>query len=165
MTEAKAAYSRASRIDAACDEFESAWKAGKQPRIEDYLARAAESDRDALRSALAAIDAELQIVVSEGPTAAEMERAEAQIEAHFLYRLQTVGGFGGKSDQLNAYNVFCGDPAYFARDVARYREATQETVRAVAADVLRFDARVILSIVPHGRQELALAGSEPIVVS
>ena len=65
----------------------------------------------------AAIDAELQVVVSEGPSAGEMERAAAQIEAHFLYRLQTVGGFGGKSDQLNAYNVFCGDPAYFARDV------------------------------------------------
>ena len=36
------------------------------------------------------------------------------------YRLQTVGGFGGKSDQLNAYNVFLGDPAYFDRDLARY---------------------------------------------
>jgi zinc protease len=35
----------------------------------------------------------------------EMERCLAQAEAHFLFRLQTVGGFGGKSDQLNAYNV------------------------------------------------------------
>ena len=94
-----------------------------------------------------------------------MERAEAQIEAHFLYRLQTVGGFGGKSDQLNAYNVYCGDPAFFSQDVARYHEATQETVRAAAARLLRFDARVILSVVPHGRQELALAGSEPMSVS
>ena len=113
----------------------------------------------------AAIRHEIGRVRADGPTRGEMERGVAQAEAHFISRLQTVGGFGGKSDQLNAYNVFCGDPAYFARDVARYREATQETVRAVAADVLRFDARVILSIVPHGRQELALAGSEPIVVS
>ena len=130
-----------------------------------FLVAATAAPGQSLSDIASAIDAELQQIISEGPSAAEMERAEAQIEAHFLYRLQTVGGFGGKSDQLNAYNVFCGDPAYFARDVARYREATQETVRAAAADVLRFDARVILSIVPHGRHELALAGSEPIVVS
>ena len=45
---------------------------------------------------------------------------KAQAEAQFVYRLQTVGGFGGKSDQLNAYNIFVGDPAFFARDLARY---------------------------------------------
>ena len=33
-----------------------------------------------------------------------------------------VGGFGGKADQLNAYNVFLGEPGYFERDLARYRE-------------------------------------------
>jgi len=130
-----------------------------------FLVAATAAPGQSLSDIASAIDAELQAVISEGPSAADMERAEAQIEAHFLYRLQTVGGFGGKSDQLNAYNVFCGDPAFFARDVARYREATQETVRAAAADVLRFDARVILSIVPLGRHELALAGSEPIAVS
>ena len=130
-----------------------------------FLVAATAAPGQSLSDIAAAIDAELHLVVSEGPSVAEMERAAAQIEAHFLYRLQTVGGFGGKSDQLNAYNVFCGDPAFFARDVARYREATQETVRATAARLLRFDARVILSIVPHGRQELALAGSEPIAVS
>jgi zinc protease len=94
-----------------------------------------------------------------------MERSAAQIEAHFLYRLQTVGGFGGKSDQLNAYNVFRGDPSFFAADVRRYRSATQQSVRAAAARALLFDRRVILSVVPRGRQALALAGSEPVAVS
>jgi serine/threonine protein kinase len=60
MSEAKAAYSRASRVDAACDEFESAWKAGKQPRIDSYVARAEEADRESLRSALLAIEVELR---------------------------------------------------------------------------------------------------------
>ena len=36
----------------------------------------------------------------------EIERGRVQAEAQFVFRLQTVGGFGGKSDQLNAYNVF-----------------------------------------------------------
>ena len=142
----------------------SAYQSSRELGSFFLVAATAAPDRS-LTEIAAAIDAELQKVVDDGPSAAEMERAEAQIEAHFLYRLQTVGGFGGKSDQLNSYNVFCGDPAFFARDVARYREATPETVRTVAARVLRFDARVILSLVPHGQQALALAGSEPVAVS
>ena len=113
----------------------------------------------------ALIDRELQEVLDDGPTADEMERAEAQAESHFIYRLQTVGGFGGKSDQLNAYNVWRGDPGYFAADIARYREATGDRVRAAARRWLHFDRRVLVSAVPRGSAQLALPGSEPVVVS
>jgi zinc protease len=113
----------------------------------------------------AAIDGTLEEVVRDGPTPAEMDRGEAQAEAHFMYRLQTVGGFGGKSDQLNAYNVFRHDPGFFARDLARYRNATVESVRAAAARYLRFDARVVLSVVPRGHAGSALPGSTPVSVS
>src|SRR5678816_847465 len=98
----------------------------------------------------AEIDAELDRVSAMGPTDHEMERGLAQAEAQFLYRLQTVGGFGGKSDQLNAYNVLRGNPGFFADDLARYQGATAETVRAAAAAHLRFDRRAVLSIVPRG---------------
>jgi zinc protease len=111
------------------------------------------------------IDRELLGVIADGPDTAEMERATAQVEAHFMYRLQTVGGFGGKSDQLNAYNVFCGDPAYFTDDVARYAQATRETVQQAAIRVLHFDTRVVLSVVPRGQAALALPGSETVFVS
>jgi zinc protease len=111
------------------------------------------------------IDAELQQLADDGPTAAEMERSAAQVESHFIYRLQSVGGFGGKSDQLNAYNVLRGNPAYFARDLERYRGATPEGVRDAARRVLGFDRRVLLSIVPRGQQALALSGSELVPVS
>ncbi len=118
-----------------------------------------------LTEIVSVIDRELQQVVEEGPTEAEMERGAAQVEAHFLYRIQTVGGFGGKSDQLNAYNVFRGDPGFFAADLARYRGATRETVRAAAAAYLAFDRRVLLSVVPKGQPALALPGSETVAVS
>jgi zinc protease len=111
------------------------------------------------------IDAELQRLIGEGPSPAEMERARAQVEAHFMYRLQAVGGFGGKSDQLNAYNVLRGDPGFFSTDLSRYLEATTVGVQGAAARVLAFDRRVILSVVPAGQSELALAGSTPVVVS
>jgi zinc protease len=113
----------------------------------------------------AAIDGELAHFIDKGPSQAEMDRAEAQAEAHFIYRLQTVGGFGGKSDQLNAYNVFRNDPGFFARDLARYRDATSESVRQAAKRHLRFDERVTLSLVPRGNVAMALPGSGPVSVS
>jgi zinc protease len=112
-----------------------------------------------------AITSELTRAIDEGPTAAEMTRCLAQAEAHFIFRMQTVGGFGGKSDQLNAYNVFLGDPGYFERDLARYRNATAEGLQRAARGWLAPARRVLLSVVPAGRPELALEGSEPVAVS
>ena len=111
------------------------------------------------------LDAEMQQLSAEGPTDGEMERILAQAEAHFIYRLQTVGGFGGKSDQLNAYNVLRGDPAFFAADLQRYRAATAESIRQASETFLAIDRRVVLSIVPRGSVALALPGSIPVSVS
>jgi zinc protease len=111
------------------------------------------------------IDRHIQDVAAGGPTDDEMERGRAQVESHFIYRLETIGGFGGKSDQLNAYNVFRGDPGFFDQDLARYREATHESVRTVARSTLASDRRVLLSVVPHGQVHLALSGSAPVQVS
>jgi zinc protease len=113
----------------------------------------------------AAVDEEIARLVAEGPTVAEMERSEAQAEATFVYHLQTVGGFDGKSDQLNAYNVLRGDPGFFSKDLDRYRLATPESVRETARQYLRPDRRVVLSVVPRGQAADALPGSEPVVVS
>jgi zinc protease len=114
---------------------------------------------------VAGIDDELRRVADEGPSVNEMERAMAQAEAHFMYRLQTVGGFGGKSDQLNAYNILTGSPDYFKADLERYRRATRESLRAAAHLHLRLDRRVILSVIPRGQHALAFEGSSPVVVS
>ncbi|MFL6278631.1 MAG: M16 family metallopeptidase [Vicinamibacterales bacterium] len=112
-----------------------------------------------------AITEAVEALVEEGPTPREMERCQAQAEANFIYRLQTVGGFGGKSDQLNAYNVFVGDPGFFERDLDRYRRVTAPSMQRVAHEWLTPERRVLLSVVPRGRRELALDGSEPVAVS
>jgi zinc protease len=130
-----------------------------------FLLAATAAPGRSLTDISAVIDTELQLLADKGPSVSEMERAAAQAEAHFMYRLQTVGGFGGKSDQLNAYNVFTGNPAFFSADVARYRDATAEHVRAAVARDLAFDRRVLLSVVPRGQAALALPGSEPVSVS
>jgi zinc protease len=108
---------------------------------------------------------EIARLAADGPTADEIERGRVQTEAQFMFRLQTVGGFGGKSDQLNAYNTFIGDPAFFDRDLARYQLVTPESMRQVLRRYLNERHRVTLSIVPRGRTNLAIEGSEPAVVS
>jgi zinc protease len=119
----------------------------------------------ALSEITARVDDELRQLAATGPADDEMERGLAQAEAHFMYRLQTIGGFGGKSDQLNAYNVLLGTPGFFAQDLDRYRVATRESVRAAAARYLVGASRVVLSVVPRGRRDLAIAGAEPVSVS
>ena len=117
--------------------------------------------------------AEIEAVVLEeivrlaesGPTAEEMDRGSVQAEAQFVYRLQTVGGFGGKSDQLNAYNVYIGDPGYFERDRARYEQVTTASLQSAVERHIRRARRMTLSIVPRGRTNLAIPDSTPAVVS
>jgi zinc protease len=110
----------------------------------------------------AVIADEIRKLSADGPTEDEVERGRVQSEAQFMFRLQTVGGFGGKSDQLNAYNTFLGDPGFFDRDLSRYRGVTTSSLRDATARHLHHDRRVALSIVPKGRAELALPGSVPV---
>jgi zinc protease len=119
----------------------------------------------ALNDIATRVDDELRQLAANGPADDEMERGLAQAEAHFMYRLQTIGGFGGKSDQLNAYNVLLGTPGFFTQDLDRYREATRESVRAAAARYLVGASRVTFSVVPRDRRDLAIAGAEPVSVS
>jgi zinc protease len=112
-----------------------------------------------------AILEELARVAADGPTDAEIERGRVQAEAQFVFRLQTVGGFGGKSDQLNAYNVFMGDPAFFDRDLERYHAVTRASLQQAVARFLDPGRRVTLSIVPHGRLDLAIPDSSRAVVA
>jgi zinc protease len=109
----------------------------------------------------AAIIAAIDRMASEGPASDELVREQTQAEAAFLSRLQTLGGFGGKSDQLNAYQTYLGHPDAFADDLARYTQATPAGVRDAVAQWLRPERAVALSVVPVGRPDLALPGSRP----
>ena len=102
---------------------------------------------------------EIERLGAEGPRDEEMERGRVQAEAQFVFRLQTVGGFGGKSDQLNAYNVFVNDPGYFESDFARYKAATAGSLNHSVDTYLRHSPRVTLSVVPRGQLGLAIPDS------
>jgi len=98
-----------------------------------------------------AIVNELNALRSDGPTSDEMERGRAQAEAAFVYRVQSLGGFGGRVDQLNAYNIYLDEPDSFEADLARYREATPESVQAAFRRWIEPDRAAAVSFVPEGR--------------
>jgi zinc protease len=95
---------------------------------------------------------------------AELRRSQVQAEAHFVYRLQTIGGFSGKSDQLNAYNIYRDDPGYVSEDLARYGRATPAHLQTAAESCLSLPY-VALGVVPLGQTHLALADATPAVVA
>ena len=100
-----------------------------------------------------AIREELDRFIADGPTADELERGRVQAEAAFVFRLQSVGGFGGKADQLNAYNVYRNSPDGFADDLERYLSATPASLRDAAGRWLSGESPVVLAVVPEGSQE------------
>ena len=102
------------------------------------------------------IDEEIQKLAQAGPTPREVERAQNTFEAQFLSRMERVGGFGGKADQLNFYNYFVGTPDYFQKDLDRYRKVTAVEVQQAARGYLVDAHRVVLSVVPQGKPELAV---------
>jgi zinc protease len=99
------------------------------------------------------IDAEIAKLQESGVTERELQRSKNSIKANFIYRLQAVGGFGGKADQLNRYNVMWGDPGSFNKDLARYEKITAADVQNAARKYLTQE-RVALSVVPEGKKDL-----------
>jgi zinc protease len=108
----------------------------------------------------AAIHEEIARFAASGPSTAEVERGRTQAETAFVMRVQSLGGFGGKADQLNAYNVYLDAPDSFDADLSRYLEATTGTLRDSAAGWLDASRALALAVVPHGQTAAALAGAE-----
>jgi zinc protease len=98
------------------------------------------------------IDEELDRLRRDGPTVREVQRAINQMEASFYERMERIGSFGGKADQLNAYTFAGGGPDYFAEDLARYTSLTPADIQSAALQWLPADRRVELVVEPEGKK-------------
>ena len=67
-----------------------------------------------------------------GRQADEVQRAVNRMEAQHIRQLESVGGFGGRANLLNHYNVFTGDPGQVNQDFDRYVRVTPADVQRVA---------------------------------
>ena len=94
------------------------------------------------------IDEEIERLKREPPNAVELERAVNKTESAAVFSLEPVGGFGGRAATLNRYWFLTGDPGFFPKDIARYRNVRPEDVRDAAARWLKKDARVVLTVLP-----------------
>lgn len=92
---------------------------------------------------------EIARLAKEGPTAAELSRAKSKWEFQYVTGLERIGGFGGKADLLNTYNVFLGDPDNFAADVERHHAVTAESLRLAVAKWLDTPNRVVVRFHPE----------------
>ena len=106
-----------------------------------------------------AIQEEIAKVKNEAPTKRELDRARNQYETSFLNRLESING---KADLLNNYLYSTGNPDYFNEDLARYYAVDPQDVSTIASTYLKDNGRVVLSVVPKGKSELA-AQNSPVV--
>ncbi len=94
------------------------------------------------------VDEEVAALQKTPPSPREFERAINQVEASFYNRMESVGGFNGKGNQLNAYYTATGNPDYFNEDLSRYRALTAADVQAAADFWLPAGRRAELSVEP-----------------
>jgi zinc protease len=97
------------------------------------------------------IDAIIERLKSEGPTAQEIQAALASQELQFLNGLQSNLG---KSTQLADAAGYHDDPAYIKVEYEKQLAVTPADVKRVANTYLT-KGRVVLSVVPQGKPELA----------
>ena len=102
----------------------------------------------------------LSDVRQNGVTKEEVERATRNIIANRLRTVERIGGFGGKADLLNNYQVFLGDPGYLPRDIARYRAVTPQSVQDFARKYLVPDRRIELDVVPAPKATASAEGAQ-----
>ena len=104
-----------------------------------------------LTSLEASADEVINRLKTEGPTQEEMAKTKAGLEFAFVSQLQSNLG---KSAILNDGLVFHNDAGYYKQDYEKLKAITAADVKRVANKYLGA-GRVVLSIVPLGKPELA----------
>jgi zinc protease len=100
----------------------------------------------------AAVDEEIGRIAQTAPSQEELDRVINGLVTGFVAGLEPVQG---KADRLNDYLYYAGNAGYAEQDLARYRALTPADIQRVARQYLAGRPRVIISIVPQGKTELA----------
>lgn len=98
------------------------------------------------------IDEEVELLRTQKPEEKELQRVINQRETSFLRNFQTLLS---KADQLNEYYYYTGNPDWANEDLARYKSLSVEDVTALAKHYLDPNKRIVLSIVPKEKTNLA----------
>ena len=92
-------------------------------------------------------DEELQALLKNGPTAAELEIAKTKILAQYTRIVERVGGFGGKSDLLASCQTYTGNPDCYKDYLKTVKAATPASVKQ-AMNAWLADGDFVLDVQP-----------------
>ena len=106
----------------------------------------------------AATDAEIARLWQEPPTEEELQRARNRLESSHFRQLARIGGFGGRADILNYYNVFYGDPEMINTGLHKYLAVQREDIMRVGPRVLD-QRQVRIRVLPESPLQPAAAVS------
>ena len=95
------------------------------------------------------INEELQKLLQQGITPAELERAKTRQFANFVKGLERIGGFGGKSDVLAQYETFTGSADHYKQVLQWIRDASVTDIKKQGNEWLS-DGDYVLNILPFG---------------
>ena len=84
------------------------------------------------KAAGARADAVMAELIARGPTDDEIRRAVTQEVSGRLFRLQQVGGLGGRAATLAEGAVYANDPGFYEKQLAQYAAVTPAAVRDAA---------------------------------
>lgn len=98
------------------------------------------------------VDEEVARLKAEGPSADELRRARTVLEAS---QVRTLDSLSSKASRIATWAMLTGDADWMAKDLARYTQATIDDVIG-AVDRTLLPGRLVLSVVPRGRLDLAV---------
>ena len=102
------------------------------------------------------IRSELEQLSVTAPSESEIARAKNRIESYYVMQMEKIGGFGGRADQLNYYNVMAGDPSIITTDMDRYKSITPQDVYEAAQ--LLGENHVKLTVTPTEEKKYFTTG-------
>ena len=96
----------------------------------------------------AALDLEMQRMRQDPPTDEEITRSKNRLEATHFRQLARIGGFGGRADQLNHFNVMARDPSLINTSLDSYLAVQRDDILRVHESVLN-QRQVRLRVFPE----------------
>ncbi len=95
-----------------------------------------------------AVEAEMENIHRNPPTDEEIARSRNRIEATHFRQLARIGGFGGRADQLNHFNIIESDPDLINTSLDRCLAVRREDILRVARTYVG-DNQVRLRVLPE----------------
>ena len=112
------------------------------------LVQVTAAEGHSLEEVEAAVEAELENIHRNPPTDEEIARTKNRIEATHYRQLARIGGFGGRADQLNHFNVMESDAGLINTSLGRCMAVQREDILRVAETYVS-NNRVRLAVLPE----------------